>query len=349
LSWLYRAIVALRYLGYRHGFFRTYKFPVPVIIVGNITVGGTGKTPLIIWLANFLKERGYKVGAVSRGYGRNSNGIQIVTADSLPNVVGEEALMIYERTNCAVVVGEDRIAAVKKLIEISGCEIVISDDGLQHYALGRDIEIVVVDDSRNLGNGFCLPAGPLREPASRLQDVDFVIRNLDPLPPNMSTPYELNEPVTNIIDNNHNDCHNHQLQANALESAKYTMQVIPECFCQVKNPHCKLTPGAFHHMKNGKVHAFAGIGNPGRFFQQLRHLELKLHEHIFPDHYQYQFSDFAEENDGENSDFPIIMTEKDAIKCRTFALKNWWYLHINTTVNNEFANDLWHVLKTKSK
>lgn len=178
LSFLYRAITAARKFLYKTKLKKITNFNVPVIIVGNITVGGTGKTPLVIWLANFLKQQGYKPGIVSRGYGGKSAQYPvIVTANSDPKVVGDEPLLIVRNAQCPMVVDPNRVQAVKQLLAGTDCNIVISDDGLQHYALGRDVEIVVVDGERKFGNQFCLPAGPLREPISRLNSVDFVITN----------------------------------------------------------------------------------------------------------------------------------------------------------------------------
>lgn len=178
LSFLYRAIIAARKFLYQIKLKKITKFNVPVIIVGNITVGGTGKTPLVIWLANFLKQQGYKPGIVSRGYGGKSTQYPvIVTANSDPKISGDEPLLIVRNTQCPMVVDPNRVQAVKQLLADTDCNIVISDDGLQHYALGRDIEIIVVDGERKFGNQFCLPAGPLREPISRLSSVDFVVTN----------------------------------------------------------------------------------------------------------------------------------------------------------------------------
>lgn len=177
LSWLFRAVAFVRRILYRAGIFASTRLPVPVIVVGNISVGGTGKTPLLIALCELLKSEGYHPGIVSRGYGVHLSGEVLLTADSTASEVGDEPLLIARRTNCPVVVGRDRPAAAKLLLDKQDCNIILSDDGLQHYALQRDIEIAVVDAARLHGNGFCLPAGPLREPVSRLDSVDFVVYN----------------------------------------------------------------------------------------------------------------------------------------------------------------------------
>ncbi|KPJ67896.1 MAG: hypothetical protein AMJ43_02850 [Coxiella sp. DG_40] len=175
---LYRLTATIRYLLYKYGIRKVTRFEIPIIIIGNIIVGGTGKTPLVIWLAEFLGSHGFKPGIVSRGYGSH-NTVYPCEVNNNSNVahVGDEALLIKRRTQCPVVVAPNRVKAVQKLLKISNCDIVISDDGLQHYALERDIEIAVVDAARNFGNGFCLPAGPLREPIKRLQRVDFIVEN----------------------------------------------------------------------------------------------------------------------------------------------------------------------------
>ena len=178
LSLLYRGVVAIKAFGYRHAFFKTVNFPVPIIVVGNITVGGTGKTPFCIALCEYLKSQGYKPGLVSRGYGGQANTWpQSVTATSDPRWVGDEPLLLVRRTGCPMVVAPDRVAAVTMLLQQHECDVVISDDGLQHYRMGRNLEIIILDKVRGLGNGLCLPAGPLREARSRLKRVDMVIEN----------------------------------------------------------------------------------------------------------------------------------------------------------------------------
>lgn len=186
LGWLYQLIITARRHLYRLGLFKQKTFPVPIIVVGNITVGGTGKTPLVIWLAQFLRERGWRPGIVSRGYGgRSPSWPQRVDGKSDPTRVGDEAVLLARRAGVPVVVAPDRVAAVSDLLAHTDCNIVISDDGLQHYALGRDCEIAVLDGERRLGNACCLPAGPLRESKKRLNEVDFVVVNGAPAPDEM--------------------------------------------------------------------------------------------------------------------------------------------------------------------
>jgi len=236
--------------------FYTYKSPVPVIVVGNITVGGTGKTPLVICLAKLLQEQGYRPGIISRGYGGNSKTYPL-SLDVNSKVVntGDEALLMFRHTKCPVVVGPDRNASIESLLQKNNCNIIISDDGLQHHKLQADITITLVDATIGLGNGFCLPAGPLREPVNRLKTVDFIIRNYN----------------TNI---NNDD---------------FGMSLEPVLFYNLKDT--SLTKQAIY-FKDKTIHAVAGIGNPARFFQTLRQLGLNITEHAFPDHYCFKKSDF---------------------------------------------------------
>lgn len=185
LGFLFSDIVRFRKFLYRIGVLKTQTLPVPVIVVGNITVGGTGKTPLVIYLAEFLKNSGFKPGIISRGYGGLADSWpQWVGTESLAKDVGDEALLIAKQTVCPMVVGPLRVDAARLLLEKTDCDVILSDDGLQHYALHRDIEIAVIDGVRRFGNGYCLPAGPLREPIERLNSVDLIIVNGEKQEPN---------------------------------------------------------------------------------------------------------------------------------------------------------------------
>lgn len=254
-SFIYIVIVNIRKFYYK--IFPAKKFPVPIIIVGNITVGGTGKTPLVIYLAELLKKNGYNPGIISRGYGGKSKNYPLfVTDNSRVKEVGDEALLIARRTKCPVVVGPKKIDSARVLLLNKNCSVIISDDGLQHYALPRDIEIAVVDAELEFGNKFCLPAGPLREPIERLQQVNFVVKNYNICP----------------------------------SDDDYGMVLEPIIFYNLKNPEITKTINAF---KNKTIHAVAGIGNPKRFFQTLHNkLGLNIIEHPFPDHYIFHSSDF---------------------------------------------------------
>ncbi|WP_119628766.1 tetraacyldisaccharide 4'-kinase [Methylocaldum marinum] len=259
LAATFRKIVTIRRWTYRRGVKRVSRLPVPAIVVGNLTVGGTGKTPLIVWLARFLKEKGFRPGIISRGYGaaRARQPLQVFE-NSDPQDVGDEPLLIARRTACPVFVFHQRVEAANALLEKTGCNIILSDDGLQHYALDRDLEIVVVDGSRRFGNGLCLPAGPLREPVERLNSVDMTVSS-EATAPGAYAMFLEGEIAVNLQD----------------ESVKRPL----ESFCG--HPFV----------------AIAGIGNPGRFFRHLGTFGLQFDCREFPDHHRYRAEDlaFAEE------------------------------------------------------
>jgi tetraacyldisaccharide 4'-kinase len=257
-SYLYRAAICFRFLLYRFQLKKTYRPMIPVIIVGNLTVGGTGKTPLVIWLANFLQARGFKPGIVSRGFkGKSALYPFVVSEKDSPEKVGDEALLLARHANCPLVIDPNRVNAAKKVMNLN-CNVVISDDGLQHYALERNIEIVVVDGERRFGNGFCLPAGPLREPLSRLNTVDFVVAN------------------------------------GCAKQNEFLMKLTPGNFQSLAQPGVTQTADYF---QNKKIHAVAGIGNPSRFFATLRAMHLSIIEHAFPDHYFFKPEDLHFDED----------------------------------------------------
>ena len=278
-----------RYLSGKRG---VWSAAVPVIVVGNITVGGSGKTPCVIWLALHLRGRGYRPGIVSRGYGGNAARYPLdVTPDTSWRESGDEAPMIAARSRCPVVVAPDRAAAVRRLLEWHDCDVVISDDGLQHYALGRAAEIAVIDGERGLGNGQCMPAGPLREPVTRLLSVDLVV------------------------------CTGKQAGARVDE---LVMALEPSRLMHVYHRDTEATLAMLH---GRAVHAFAGIGNPARFFASLRALGANVVEHALADHQALCIEDLLL---GENA--LIVMTEKDAVKCRGLRNeklpKDIWYLEV---------------------
>ncbi|MCL5260283.1 MAG: tetraacyldisaccharide 4'-kinase [Gammaproteobacteria bacterium] len=274
------------------------KFSLPIIVVGNISVGGTGKTPFVIWLANFLLKHGYRPGIISRGFGgKSKNYPLVVSAQSDAMEVGDEALVIVNNTNCPMVVSPNRTAALQKLLAVSNCDVIISDDGLQHYKLARDIEIAIVDAKQKFGNGFCLPAGPLREPLQRLKNVDFVIMHQQ-------------TPLTNTCNE---------------------MRLVADKLVNVQNP---LLTKKLEDFSGKIVDAVAGIGNPARFYALLSDYGLKANRHTYPDHYQFKQKDLA------GFAAPVIMTEKDAVKCAKIVNTDVWYLKVTTEVNMDFAKQL---------
>lgn len=291
LSWLFGAMAALRRGLYRAGLLESERLPVPVLVVGNLTVGGAGKTPLTIALAQALAARGHHPGVISRGYGGNAgtagDAPREVRPDSTPAEVGDEPLLI--RRVCPVFVGRRRAAAGRALLAAyPQTDLIIADDGLQHYALARDAEVAVFD-TRGAGNGCLLPAGPLREPLSR--KVDAVVFNGDP--------------------------------TNTIPGMGWRMDLQPGDFYRLDDPaqHCAVVDfGAAHGMT---VAAVAGIGNPARFFSTLRSLGLKIEEHAFPDHHPYTAPDLA-----AITAPLIVMTEKDAIKCAQFRDPRVWVLPV---------------------
>ena len=284
--------------GIRHAASAPVRLPVPVIVVGNITVGGTGKTPLVLWLTEFLKSRGYTPGIVSRGYGGRERMPRQVLPESDPLACGDEAVLLARRSGCEVWVGADRVAAGKALIASqSTCNVVLSDDGLQHYRLARDVEICVVDAARGFGNGWLLPAGPLRESLARLAGVDAVIVNGDGSAPHPSIG---------------------GLPGNAT---RFAMTLEGREFRNLLNPG--QAAGA-ERFRGKRIHAVAGIGNPQRFFSHLRALGLDFTAHPLPDHHPIAAADVAFA--GAEA---VLMTEKDAVKCRGFASETQWELAVD--------------------
>jgi tetraacyldisaccharide 4'-kinase len=302
-SWLFCAIVFIRRWCYRLKILNSTQLPVPVIVVGNITVGGTGKTPLTIWLAQYLSQNGYRPGIVSRGYGGMARKWpQQVRPDGDPVMVGDEAIVIARRTSCPMAVGPSRVKAAQALLKHHDIDIILSDDGMQHYALGRTIEIAVIDGIRRFGNGLCLPAGPLREPVKRLKEVDFVVTNGIAAMNEVGMRYE--GAMLNYLDDSS------------------------------QKPLASL--------KNESVHALAGIGNPERFFEQLRRSGLHLIEHVYGDHHEFSPRDLE-----FGDDLPIIMTEKDAVKCRRFLIDNCWYLPVTARLPDEFGLQVLNLLEKR--
>ena len=299
LSLLFAALAALRRLLYRSSLLAITRLPVPVIVVGNINVGGTGKTPLVIWLAEWLRERGLKPGIVCRGYGGNTRIPRRAAADGDPVLCGDEAVLLARRSGCPVWVAAPRAAAAHALLAAHPeCDVIISDDGLQHYALARDFAITVIDGERGFGNGMLLPAGPLREPLRRLDSVDALVINGATLFPREMLPAGV---------------------------AAFDMNVGGRIFYDLVNPQQQTGP---EHFARQSVHAVAAIGNPQRFFNHLRELGISFVAHPFPDHHVFEAADFAfEGNDA------VIMTEKDAVKCEGFCNENFWVLRVDAEID----------------
>ncbi|MDT8311187.1 MAG: tetraacyldisaccharide 4'-kinase [Methylophaga sp.] len=300
LSGLFRLVASLRRLAYQRGFFKSQRLPVPVIIIGNINVGGSGKTPLVLWLAQQLQQRGWRPGIISRGYGGNAAHYPLtVTANTPVGESGDEPKLLALRSQCPVVVAPDRVAAGRQLLAQFDCNVIISDDGLQHYRLARDLELVVVDGRRGFGNGFCLPAGPLREPVSRLDKVDFVIGHDDSRQP-WTMQLQLKESV-NLTDQRRQPLTDWQKQT---------------------------------------VHAVAGIGDPQRFFDQLRIAGLNVIEHAFADHHIFSAADLQ-----FNDTLPLLMTEKDAVKCQGLVTANCWSVPADALLTDGLADTIDNRLK----
>ncbi len=306
LSLLFLWLTRLRRLAYSKGWLASWRAPVPVIVVGNIAVGGTGKTPLVLALVEQLRQAGYQPGIVSRGYGGQSQTYpRLVDVHDLAQDVGDEPLLLAQRSAAPVVIDPLRARGVRELLAKTSCDVVICDDGLQHLALQRDIEIVVLDGERGFGSGFPLPAGPLRELPNRLDTVDFCISN---------GPWQgahLQGPVP------------HQM---TLQPGSWLpVGVLSNASVKTSEP-----PVAGSH-----VHAIAGIGHPQRFFNMLSAQGFVVTEHAFPDHHAYALADlsFAPE-------LPLLMTEKDAVKCRDMALDNAWYVPVTAQLPELFWQDL---------
>ncbi len=293
LSPLFRAAAALRRQLYRAGVFSSDRLPVPVVVIGNITVGGSGKTPLVIALVEELVARGWHPGIVSRGYRADTRMPQAVGADAVAEMVGDEPLLLA-RTGRPVWIGADRPRVARALLAAHPeCDVVVADDGLQHYALARDVEIAVVDVSRGLGNGLPLPAGPLREPRSRLRETDAVVL--------------LGGAVTGAF------------------GREFAMTFVGDRFVRVNGKGASVGAEAF---RRPGVHALAGIGNPQRFFDHLRALGITASCHALPDHHRFTRADL------ELADATaILMTEKDAVKCTSFADDRCWALPIKAAVD----------------
>ena len=312
LEGLFALAVALRRQAYRLGLAKAQRAPVPVVIVGNITVGGTGKTPVVAWLAARLQSAGLRVGVVLRGYGGSHEGAaQVVTADSPAAVVGDEALLHARRGHHVVVVGSDRVAAAE-LAAVRGADLVVCDDGLQHLRLSRDCEIAVVDASRGLGNGHLLPAGPLRESPRRLQQMDAIV--LARRGPKADARLPRGGPPVFPAE---------------LQLGSAVNLVTGE-----RRP--------LEEFVGSPVHAVAGIGHPQAFFDRLRERGLELDARALGDHAELEPATFAFAVRG-----PLLMTEKDAVKCRHFARGDWWWVELDVVIETAAAEALLAIVQQR--
>ena len=301
LSLLFGLVAGIRRLAYRVGLLRVHRVGRPVIVIGNITVGGTGKTPLVSWAARHLQRMGLRPGVVSRGYGGTATTWpQQVRADSDPRVVGDEAVLVARHAGCPVAVGPDRVAAARALLTHQSCDILLSDDGLQHYALGRDLEIAVLDGVRRLGNGMRLPAGPLREGPRRLRSVDMVVVNGQGM------------------------------------AGEFSARLRPGAAVNLVTGERR----ALRAFRGIPVHAVAGIGHPARFFDMLGHAGLEVMTQPFGDHHR-----FAQKDVSFCDGAPVLMTEKDAVKCEGFAETNHWSVPVELQPDAGFVRQFTHAVE----
>ncbi|HVR80835.1 MAG TPA: tetraacyldisaccharide 4'-kinase [Luteimonas sp.] len=307
LSALYAGVIGLRTMLYRRGLLRRVQVTVPVIVVGNLIAGGSGKTPLVVALVERLRSAGWTPGVATRGYGRDHASQALwVERGTDPAIGGDEPVLIARRTGVKVRADRDRVAAARALIA-AGCDVVVCDDGLQHYRLQRDIEIEVVDGRRRYGNGRLLPAGPLREPVARAARCDFHV---------------LNRPA---------DDADASSDASQPGFGEWPMRVRTENAL----PMVGGRPRPLSTLSGQRVHAMAGIGDPQRFFGSLRAHGIAVVPHAFADHHRYVAADFQ-----FGSDLPVLMTEKDAVKCMAFASER----HYSVPAQAELPEAFWIAL-----
>jgi len=294
VSVVFRLIVLGRRLLYKLRLFASYRAGVPVIVVGNLVAGGSGKTPLVLWIAELLRSKGWTPGIVSRGYGARLEAPREASIASDPAELGDEPVVLARRSGCTVWVGPDRVRVCEVLRDQHPeVDVIVLDDGLQHYRLARDLEVCVVD-ARGFGNGFMLPAGPLREPRSRLRSVDAVVAH-----------------DTDVVPG-------------------YAMRLEGELLHCLADARQRRAPKEF---AGQRVHAVAGIGDPRRFFVHLGRLGMKVVPHPFPDHHAFAQADLE-----FGDDAPVIMTEKDAVKCKRFAKPHHWVFPVHAKLDPAFGN-----------
>ncbi len=316
LAWIYRGVIYFRSLRFCKTFSK--KSSVPCIVIGNITLGGTGKTPMVLYLIKLLQKEGFKPGVVSRGYGGKSNFYPLDLQSNLssnlsPKEIGDEPYLIFKKTGVPVVVSPNRLEAQNFLLaKHPEINMVLSDDGLSHQAMPRDIEIVMVDGLRKFGNGYCLPIGPLREPISRLNRVDFVV-------------------ITGG---------NGRTQGSPLQDFNFGMTLVPKKIISLQDPCIYLN---ISDWVGRKINLISGIGNPERFENLIKQMGLIINSHkIFPDHHDFCPEDLI----FKNNLYPILMTEKDAVKCQNFKINNTWFLEVEPQCSEDFEKDFLNKLKT---
>ena len=326
LTLVFWLLSALRRMCFQYYFFKSFSVDVPIVVVGNIGIGGNGKTPVVLYLIEQCLAQGMKVGVISRGYGGKAPHYPYLLNEKSSAVeAGDEPFLIYKRHGIPVVVGGDRVSNSQLLMK-QGCEIIIADDGLQHYRLERDFEIIVIDNKRKFGNGFLLPAGPLREGVWRLKTVDALIFNGESTSKTKET-YHSNVPHVSM-----------KLMATSVVNLKTNQRMLI---------------ADFHHMcnensndQNNHVNALAGIGDPSRFFKTLSDFGFSIEESVgFVDHQHYNESQFVRFSD----EIPLLMTEKDAVKCTSFAKDNWWYLPVDAQIEHKQIMPLLDALFDKIK
>lgn len=305
LSWLYKLLFYLNKKLYKLGIKPTYRAPVPVIVVGNISVGGTGKSPLIIYLVEQLQQQGYSPGIISRGYQSQAASYPLeVTGSSTVTECGDEPLMVYRRTAVPMVVGADRKADIELLLSKHKVDVILSDDGLQHHALERDIEVCVVNPEQAKLNSHLLPAGPFRESQARLKTVDFVVQHGE---------------------------------KKTKHPQSFAMQLVAD------KPLPLLASNMEKFDASDKIRAVAGIGTPARFFETCRAQGWDIIEHEFADHHKFELDDVSFDDE-----LPILMTEKDQIKCLAFANNRHWYLPVNVKIEGNLVDQICLKLNQKT-
>lgn len=330
LEGVYAAAVLLRDGLRRAGWSRASRLPVPVVVVGNLTAGGSGKTPMVIWLARQLTELGLRPGVLCRGYGgRDLRQPRRVDAGSDADAVGDEAVLLALKTGCAVAAGGDRVAAARLLLAGGGIDLLICDDGLQHYALGRDLEILMINGRRRFGNRRLLPAGPLREPLARLARCNFIIER-GPTGEDGEECLSADDPLAGDTD-----------APAAYGELRVTRTALYRFAAPAEGAALYGDEVPLTELRGRRLHAFAGIADPAAFFDALRALGARPVEHARPDHHRYAASDFS----GLHGE-ALVMTAKDAVKCRRLAPPGAWVLDIEMAPDTRTAGRVLAAVRT---